>query len=357
MSYSRVLVTGGAGFIGSNLAISFKRDLEGITVIALDNLRRRGSELALDRLSSHGIQFLHGDIRNPEDIAQAGKFDLLIECSAEPSVSAGYNSSPGYVVNTNLTGTTHCLEAARKHSADVIFLSTSRVYPIGPLRNLPLGVKDDRLDIVPGQSGVGWSKHGIAEDFSLDGPRSLYGATKLASEILLAEYTHMYNVRSIVNRCGVVTGAWQMGKVDQGFVVLWAARHLYGGNLSYMGYGGHGHQVRDILHVDDLYNLLKKQLRQLDSISGKVFNVGGGFELSVSLAELTDLCATYSGNHVEITPNLNTHDADIPWYITDTRALHQSIAWQPEHSVSDIVKDILSWLTDNRHQLEPILGL
>ena len=129
----RILVTGGAGFVGSNLASFFKRDRPDATVVAFDNLRRRGSELALPRLRAAGVEFRHGDVRNAEDLAEAGDFDLMIECSAEPSVHAGYGASPAYVINTNLTGTINCLEAVRRCGAALVFLSTSRVYPIAGL--------------------------------------------------------------------------------------------------------------------------------------------------------------------------------------------------------------------------------
>ena len=354
--HRKILITGGAGFVGSNLAVSLKRDQENIRVTALDNLKRRGSELAIARLAEHGIAYCHGDIRNPEDLAQAGDFDLLIECSAEPSVHAGYNSSPAYLVNTNLTGTAHCLEQARNYSADIVFLSTSRVYPIQPLRDLPLKEDGNRLKISENRSGVGWSASGIDEDFALRGSRSLYGATKLASELLISEYSAMYGFRSVINRCGVLTGPWQMGKVDQGFMVLWAARHLYGGSLSYMGFGGSGRQVRDILHVADLYTLLKLQLSRLSSLNGQIFNVGGGIEVSVSLRELTELCKHYSSRSLNILSDPETREADIPWYVTDTTAVRNTTGWTPKHSVNSTVEELFAWLTDYRDQLEPILG-
>ena len=292
----RILITGGAGFVGSSLAQMFKRDRADVQICAFDNLKRRGSELALERLRAHGVEFVHGDVRSPDDLADAGAFDLLLECSAEPSVHAGYHGSPAYVVQTNLTGTINCLEAARRHDADVIFLSTSRVYPIAGLRALPLERRGQRLDIAEGTSGTGWSARGLSMDFPLTGFRSMYGATKLASELLVEEYRAMYGLRTIVNRCGVISGPWQMGKVDQGFLVLWAARHLYGGSLSYIGFGGEGHQVRDVLHVADLYDLIRRQVADIDRQSGAVHNVGGGRMHSVSLAELTALCRERAGH-------------------------------------------------------------
>jgi CDP-paratose 2-epimerase len=352
----KVLVTGGAGFVGSNLAASFKRDTPDADVVCLDNLKRRGSELTLPRLRDVGVRFHHGDIRNPADLAELGPFDLLLECSAEPSVHAGYGASPAYLIDTNLVGTINCLEAARRHNAAVVFLSTSRVYPIAKLRALPLERTGARLDIPAAASGPGWSHAGVSADFPLAGPRSLYGATKLASELLIEEYVSMYGLRAVVNRCGVLTGPWQMGKVDQGFVVLFAARHLFGGSLAYMGFGGEGAQVRDVLHVRDLYDLIRKQAADWSKHSGQVYNVGGGHDRSVSLAELTALCAQRSGRKLAISTDPVTRAADIPYYITDNTAVSTATGWEPKTSVPTIVDEIFAWLEANRQQLQPILA-
>lgn len=350
------LVTGGAGFVGSTLALMLKRDLPDVRVVALDNLRRRGAELALRRLAAGGVEFCHGDVRNPEDLAATGRFDALVECSAEPSVHAGYDGNAAYVVNTNLMGTVNCLEAARRHGADFVFLSTSRVYPIDALRALPLERTGRRLDIPAGASGPGWSAAGIATGFPLSGGRSLYGATKLASELLVEEYDALYGIRTVVNRCGVLAGPWQMGKVDQGFVVLWAARHLYGGSLRYSGFGGDGVQVRDVLHAADLYDLVRIQLADPDRYRRQVFNVGGGRENSVSLAELSEHCTRCTGRTLAIGQDTQTRAADIPWYVTDNAAVTAATGWRPTRNVEAIMADIFDWLTAERTALEPVLG-
>ncbi|UEM05381.1 NAD-dependent epimerase/dehydratase family protein [Skermanella rosea] len=351
----RILVTGGAGFVGSNLASFFKRDMPDADVVALDNLRRRGSELALPRLKAAGVEFRHGDVRNPEDLAEAGDFDLMLECSAEPSVHAGYGASPAYVVNTNLVGTVNCLEAVRRCGAALVFLSTSRVYPIAGLRGLPLETVGRRLVPVAGASGPGWSAAGITTAFPMAGSRSIYGATKLASEFLIEEYGAMYGLRAVVNRCGVLTGPWQMGKVDQGFVVLWAARHLFGGSLAYMGFGGTGAQVRDILHVADLYDLVRLQVDRIGEHAGRTYNVGGGAGVSVSLAELTDLCVHRCQRVVEIGRDPETRAADIPYYVTDNAEVTAATGWKPTRGVETIVGDIFTWLEAHSAEVQPIL--
>lgn len=352
----RILITGGAGFVGSSLAVLLRRHRDNVEICAFDNLRRRGSELALDRLRTHDVQFVHGDVRSRDDLAEAGRFDLLLECSAEPSVHAGYRSDPGYVLQTNLVGTINCLEAARRNQADLIFLSTSRVYPISALRALPLERSGDRFAIPEAASGPGWSVEGISTGFPLSGHRSLYGATKLASELLIEEYRTMYGLRTVVNRCGVISGPWQMGKVDQGFLVLWAARHIYGGRLSYTGFGGEGLQVRDVLHVADLYDLIDTQMEDFTRFSGGVHNVGGGSDQSVSLAELTALCRTRAGRSISIGSDPSTADADVPYYVTDNAAVTAATGWRPTRNLGTILDDVFAWLRDERERLMSVLG-
>ena len=227
MDLRNILIVGGAGFVGSNLAVNFKRAFADTRIIAFDNLKRSGSELNLPRLREHGVEFHHGDVRCREDLRSVPEFDLLIDCCAEPSVMAGIGGSPTYVLDTNLVGTLNCLEEARLHDAAFIFLSTSRVYPIARLNAIPWEETSTRFTWGDVTDVPGFSKHGVAEEFPLGGSRSLYGASKLASELILQEYVSSYGVPAIVNRCGILTGPWQMGKVDQGVVALWVASHVF----------------------------------------------------------------------------------------------------------------------------------
>lgn len=351
----RVLVTGGAGFVGSNLAVKLKAAERSTAVVAFDNLHRRGSELTLSRLRQHGVEFVHGDIRLRDDVERVGPFDVMVECSAEPSVHAGYDGSASYVINTNLVGTINCLEAARRAGAALIFLSTSRVYPIEALRALPLVRSGDRLELEPNAEGVGWTAAGVTRNFPLAGHRSIYGATKLASELLIEEFRHMYGLRAIVNRCGVIAGPWQMGKVDQGFVVLWAARHLWGDALEYRGFGGDGLQVRDLLHVDDLFDLLRLQLEHLIQWDGSIFNVGGGRASSVSLRELTAMCADRADREIPITSSAETAPADIPYYISNNHDVSNTTGWRPRRDVQVLVDDVFEWLRGHEPVVRPVL--
>lgn len=351
-----ILVTGGAGFVGSSIALGLHANNADYKVIALDNLKRRGSELSLPRLREGGVSFMHGDIRQAEDLESAGDVDIIVECSAEPSVLAGYGDSPKYLLGTNLTGTLNCLELARRQNAGIVFLSTSRVYPMGTINTLNLKEEETRFSLKDDQSIPGVSAKGISEQFPLDGSRSLYGATKLCSELILQEYLAMYGLRGVVNRCGVIAGPWQMGKVDQGVVVLWMARHIYGGTLKYIGYGGEGKQVRDILHADDLVSLVIYQMEHLEMFSGETFNVGGGADVSVSLSELTAICREITGNSIEIGSDPQNRAADIPTYISDCSRIENAAGWKPKHNVQRILQDIYTWIGEHKEALRPILS-
>jgi CDP-paratose 2-epimerase len=352
-----VLVTGGCGFVGSSLALSLKLEYPSHRIIAFDNLKRRGSELNIKRLQLAGIEFIHGDIRKKEDIVAVGSFDILIEAAAEPSVLAGINQGIDYLVDTNLVGTLYCLDIAARYGAQVIFLSTSRVYPIPYIDKIRYTESDTRFVIQADQELPGVSEKGISEQFPTDAARSFYGASKLASELFLLEYCDNNNLKAVINRCGVLTGPWQMGKVDQGVVVLWMARHYWKGKLGYFGYGGTGKQVRDFLHVDDLYSLVKIQLEDVNTYSGNIYNVGGGVSVSASLQELTAYCQKITGNTIEIGSVKENRAADIPVYISDNTKISTLSGWQPTRSVETILTDIYQWLVANEADLKPILSL
>jgi CDP-paratose 2-epimerase len=203
---------------------------------------------------------------------------------------------------------------------------------------------------------LGLSENGINEKFDVSLHRSLYGTTKLASEMLAQEYNAMFGLQSVVNRCGVLTGPWQMGKVDQGFIVLWLAKHFWKGELSYLGYGGTGKQVRDFLHVHDLFRLIDWQLHNINEVNGEVFNVGGGLASSVSLKELTHLCQEITGNYITIHSIAENRKADIPLYITDNTKVNDITGWTPNYTVIESLNDIFYWMKQNEHILKSILS-
>lgn len=353
----RVVITGGAGFVGSSLALKYRAQYPQAEILAFDNLKRRGAELNLERFRKANIAFVHGDVRSRDDLAALpGTFDLFLDAAAEPSVLAGLNGSPAYVLDTNLGGTMNCLEVARTKAKAFVLLSTSRVYSIAPLKELAFDEGDTRLTLSAQQRVAGVSAAGIAEQFPVNLPRSLYGASKLASEYLVQEYCATYGLKAIINRCGVIAGPGQFGKVDQGVFTLWVANHTFGKPLKYTGFGGAGKQVRDLLHPDDLFAALEAQLSQLDRLSGETFNLGGGQGCSTSLLELTGLCRAATGREVPVASDPTTSPVDIPFYVSDSAKAKQAFGWAPKKTAKDIVTDIAAWLDRERTQLAPLFG-
>lgn len=351
----KILITGGAGFIGSTLCIQLKSKYPDYQILAFDNLKRRGSELNLSDFKAKGIDFIHGDIRNIEDIKSVGHFDVLIEASAEPSVLAGLDSDPSYVINNNLYGSINCFNICLQYKAKLIFLSTSRVYPIDKIEQADYIEESTRFSFSDKQKERGISNKGISEALDLFGPRSFYGTTKLSSELFIQEYAAFYGLSAAITRFGVIAGPRQMGKTDQGVVTLWMAKHFWKQSLQYIGYGGMGKQVRDIMHVNDLVNLIDLQIHQIEKFNGKIFNAGGGLTNSASLLEMTGICEQITGNKINIAADHNNRPADLRIYITDNSRIENEIGWKPQHSIEQIFTDIFEWIKKDESTLEKIL--
>lgn len=350
----KILITGGAGFVGSSLAKRLKLENPQAHIVCFDNLRRRGSEKNLDDFKNRQIEFIHGDIRIKEDLFDLQKnFDVMIEASAEPSVLAGKNGGLSYLLETNLHGTSNCLEFCRNHVGKVIFLSTSRVYAIKPLKELTLVEAATRFKVTD-EDSTSVQNGEVTEDFSTKGFKSLYGATKLASELLVKEFSDNFNFPAVINRCGVIAGPGQWGKVDQGIFTLWVARHYFKQPLKYTGFGGNGFQVRDLLHPDDLYRLIKIQIETNDFGEDSVYNIGGGLKSSTSLRELTTICEKVTSNQIQMGSDLNTADVDIPYYVSHCAKAYKKFHWQPEKNTQHIVEDIFQWLSKNEKELKPL---
>ena len=323
-----MLITGGAGFVGANLAVALAERHPDWGLVAFDNLHRDGSTLNVPRLERAGVAFVEGDVRDRAALEAIEPIDALVECSAEPSALVGMSGDTSYPFETNLVGAYNCLELARRDHAQFVFLSTSRVYPYRPLNALALERTDTRFELAPEQRQAGVSDAGISERFPLDGPRTLYGATKLAAELLVTEYAANFYLPAVVDRCGVIAGPWQMGRVDQGVFTYWLLAHQYRQPLEYIGYGGTGHQVRDLLHVDDLVELVEEQLGDPERWNGFVGNVGGGREVSLSLLEATELCRELTGNEVAIEASVDDRPGDVPLYLSDCTRLFERTAWR-----------------------------
>ena len=351
----RVLVTGGAGFVGSGVAAALAARHPDWAIVAYDNLHRRGSELNVPRLGEAGVEVVTADVRNTDELEAVGEIDALVECSAEPSAAAGVDGDTDYLVGTNLIGAYNCLELARRRGASLVFLSTSRVYPVAGLSGLALEENETRFELAADQAVPGAGPAGIAESFPLDGARTLYGTTKLAAELLIAEYRESFGLRAVVNRCGVIAGPWQMGKVDQGVFTYWLLAHYFGRPLEYLGFGGSGKQVRDLLHVADLVDLLDEQLSEPERWDGVTVNVGGGRECSLSLRETTGLCRELTGREVEVGTG-TSRPGDVPIYLSDTGRLFELTDWRPSRDARAILADILAWVEAHEDAVRVALG-
>jgi len=378
----RILITGACGFAGSALAESLLESLEGVSLVGLDNFSRPGSELNRLRLKRLGVRLLHADIRNASDVDALPAADWVLDAAANPSVLAGVDgqTSSRQLVEHNLLGTVNLLEYCRRHRAGLILLSTSRVYNIAALAALPMkAVKDafalDCADEITTTSKGGRRKRrpyssaakyaakanppncspssacddllppgvsaaGIAENFSTAAPISLYGATKLAAETLSLEYGEAYDLPVWVNRCGVLAGAGQFGRPDQGIFSYWIHSHRARRPLKYIGFSGHGHQVRDCLHPRDLVPLLRAQFRAgRGKAQPRIVNVSGGVKSATSLRNLTAWCDRRFAPH-KIIADKTPRPYDLPWIVLDSALAHATWQWSPATSAESIFEEI-----------------
>lgn len=349
----KIVITGGAGFIGYNLALYLKHKYPQYDITAFDNLSRKGVDSNVASLRHSGVGFIKGDIRSPKDFELLNGFDCMIEASAEPSVLSGLKDDPAFIIENNLIGAINCFRACFKNKAQVIFLSTSRVYPLQYLSETKYKECESRFELEGGQS-QGISTLGMSEQIPLDGARSFYGTTKLAAEQLLLEYGMFCGLNTAITRFSVVAGPGQMGKTDQGIAAYWMAQHIWKGTLDYIGFGGMGKQVRDILHINDLLSLIDMQIHKPELFNNQVFNAGGGLHNTLSLREMTDLCAEISGNKIVIGSIKENRPGDIPIYFSDNSLITKKTGWQPKYNTRQIFTDIFNWLKENEQKLKPI---
>jgi len=328
-----ILITGGCGFIGTNLALFLKK--KNFNVFSLDNLARKGSIYNLNILKKNDIKNFKIDICDTRKIYELKKFQLIIDCCAEAAVEVSRNNIDK-VFNTNLIGTFNVLKKAKKDKSKLIFLSSSRVNSIKEINK----IINNKLDL---KKKIKVKKK-INENFSTKSPKSLYGFTKHSSEMLIEEFSYAFNLQYIINRCGVVSGPLQFGKQDQGFVSLWVWSHLIKKKLRYIGYGGYGNQIRDVLHVNDLCQLIFLQIKNFSKINNKTFTVGGSIYSNTSLKDLSNKCNQIVGNKIKISKYVKTSIYDIPYFITDNTFVSKTYDWKPKKNISEIVKDLHDWL-------------
>ena len=337
----KILITGICGFVGSRIAAALQERVSGIELGGIDNLLRPGSEMNRGPLASRGVRVTHGDLRVRSDVDALPDCDWVIDGAANPSVLAGVDgrSSPRQLAEHNLNGTLNLLEYCRERKAGLILLSTNRVYSVRELAALPVIERDRAFELdTSGALTTGVSVKGIAETFSVQQPISLYGATKLASEVMAREYGAAFDFPVWVNRCGVLAGAGQFGTAEQGIFSYWLHAHAAKRPLRYIGFGGRGFQVRDAFHPDDLTDLILLQMRQ-NPPGDAIFHAGGGRGNAMSLAELTAWANESFGQH-EPTPDLRPRPFDAPWIVMDCGRAKAELGWAPKRGMDFILSEI-----------------
>lgn len=349
----KLLITGICGFVGSRLTAALPECVPNLEIFGIDNLIRPGSETNRTELGAKGVRFIHGDLRCRSDVESLPACDWVIDAAANPSVLAGVDgrSSPRQLTEHNLAGTLNLLEYCRERKAGLILLSSSRVYSVTDLAGLPVRKEGNAFvldfdDVLP----EGVSEFGIAEKFPVNQPVSLYGATKLASEIMAIEYGLTFGFPVWIDRCGVLAGAGQFGTAEQGIFSYWLHAHAARLPLRYIGFGGHGYQVRDAFHPQDLACLIAMQIQQLPSGS-PIYNLGGGVANSMSLAQLTAWCDDQFGRH-KPEPDANTRPFDIPWLIMDYERVYNDFGWRPERDLASILDEIAAHVRRNPDWLQ-----
>ncbi len=339
----RILITGVCGFVGSTLARALIQGGSGHRLFGLDNFIRPGSEANRAELKQLGVTLFHGDLRNASDLETLPAVDFVIDAAANPSVLAGIDgkSSSRQLVEHNLGGTVNLLEYCKLHRAGFILLSTSRVYSIAPLATLKVEVRDEAFHLTETEDHPhGVSPAGVREIFATTAPVSLYGATKLASEALAFEYGETFGFPVYINRCGVLAGAGQFGRADQGIFAYWINSWLRQRPLKYIGFDGRGHQVRDCLHPRDLVPLLEKQFTAAQlAVEDRLVNCAGGSRSARSLRQLSQWCEGRFGP-LAVGSDPKPRAFDLPWVVLDSAKADRIWDWSPQTPVADILEEI-----------------
>jgi CDP-paratose 2-epimerase len=302
-----------------------------------------------------GVRLLRADIADHSTVMSLPAADWLIDCAANPSVQAGIGADEGgswRVVQDNLVGTLNLLEYCKKHHAGCVILSTSRVYSTEALSSLPLKEEATRFVLDEARLPAGVTSRGVNESFSTLPPLSLYGATKACSETMAIEYAGAYGIPLWINRCGVIAGPGQFGKIDQGIISFWIYSWMLGRPLSYIGYGAKGKQVRDCVHVDDVVSLVMKQVQKTNTSAPRIVNVGGGLGNTISLLELSSLCENILDRRNAVGSTAENRPYDVPYYCTDNRLVESFWGWKPAHTINDIVESICAWAVQNKETVK-----
>lgn len=331
-----ILITGGAGFIGTNLAESFLK--EKIPVTILDNLSRPGVEKNLRYLKKNYKQYLNveiADIRNKFAVQQAvNNSEAVFHFAAQVAVTTSC-SLPMHDFRVNTEGTVNILEAIRNSDSQppLIFTSTNKVY--GGLDDLTTQSNGTRYELADPVLAI----KGISESRSLDF-KSPYGCSKGAADAYVLDYARSYGLKTAVFRMSCIYGPHQFGNEDQGWVAHFLIQALKGNAITIYG---DGKQVRDILYVKDLLSAFRKALANINKISGQAFNIGGGPENTISLIELIQQIQELHGKGVEITFD-QWRTGDQKYYVSDTSKFSKQTGWKTRTDTNEGIENLYQWL-------------
>jgi len=343
-----ILITGGCGFVGGNLAIRFAN--LGYNVICFDNLARRGSESNLRRFKDYkNIEFIHGDIRNQEDFNHIKlKPHVVLECAAQTSAIDGY-ANPVYDLTNNTYGLINVLEYCRKIDAGLVFWTSNKSYSGDLCNSVPHIEHSTRLewDVNSDFKLKGWSPKGFSEELDLNGGQhSIYGVSKLAGDLICQEWADTYDIPVIINRFSCIYGPNQFGKAEQGWIVWFMIAKLLGKPLTFFGFDGK--QVRDCLYSEDMCDLIQKQVEMIGSHRGSFYNVGGGMKHTTSILELSNRLDEMLNikSYVDISSEQRRADQKI--YISDITKVSTDFDWTPKKNLVTGLIDTLAWVKTNK---------
>ena len=331
----KILIAGGCGFVGGNMAVYFAA--KGHKVICVDNLFHKGATKNVTRLREAGAIVVTQKIQAYKPTKEDYP-DVILNCSAQSGSVYGIET-PLADFYGNVETTVACLELARQIGSSLIHWSTNKVYSCDQILN-----------------------DGTPDSPSPDtyGIRSIYGATKLSAEILIEEYSQLYGIDCIRNRFSCLAGPHQWSRTDQGWITLWVISHILKRPLVY--YGFDGNQVRDVLHIDDMINLIDRQLiyligkKETSETVNQIYNVGGGPENAISLRKCTEICEEITGNQLKITSDPIPRWADQEIYVSTLDYLKEDFNWQPNKSPETTIRDIYDWAISIKEELKEYYG-
>jgi CDP-paratose 2-epimerase len=343
----KILITGVAGFIGTNAAAAFMDD--GWHVVGCDNLSRPGCARNLEWLRGKQgtFTFVHVDIRSAQNVMDLVRDHRDVQAVLHLAGQVAVTTSvvdPRTDFEINALGTLNLLESVRVHCphAMVLFSSTNKVY--GQMDDAAVLVRDGRY---------AYADHakGIAEDWPLDF-HSPYGCSKGSADQYVRDYARIYGLRTVVARQSCVYGRHQFGMEDQGWVAWFVMATLLGRPVTIYG---DGMQVRDVLWIDDLVGFYRLAMRSNDAIHGGIFNVGGGPQNTMSLNELIVRLSELSG--IELHPKYSDwRPGDQRVFVADIRKAASELGWAPRTGPAEGVRMLWDWAAHNRRLVEAILG-